>query len=91
MNKELTIVEARQRLTQLPEELKGGPGHSAITVTRRGRPVLAVMNYDLYDSIIETLEIMADPELMADLRESISQADTGQLISWGDIQQENGW
>ena len=90
MNKELTIVEARNRLTQLPDELNEGQG-TTITVTRRGRPVMAMMSYDLFDAIIETLEIMSDPELMAELRQSILEAESGQLIPWEDIKRENGW
>lgn len=89
MNKELTIVEARNRLTQLPDELN--KGQDTITVTRRGRPVMAMMSYDLFDSIIETLEIMSNPELMAELRQSILEAESGQLIPWEDIERENGW
>ena len=90
MTKEMTIVEARTRLTQLSDELQGGRD-SAITVTRRGRPVMALMSYDLYDSIMETLEVMSDPELMAQLRQSIREAESGQLIAWEDIKTENGW
>lgn len=88
MQKELSIVEARNRLTQLPEELSAKGQLSAVTVTRRGKPVLAVMPYELYDSIIETLEIMADPELMALLRQSIQEADDGQLVEWETVKQE---
>lgn len=90
MQKALTIVEARNRLTQLPEELSGGSDNSAVTVTRRGRPVLAVMSYELYDSIVETLEIMADPELMTVLRHSLRQAEDGQVIPWETVKQETG-
>jgi hypothetical protein len=36
----LVMVEVRERLTRLQEELAEGP--RAITVTQRGRPVLAI-------------------------------------------------
>jgi len=87
MQKVLSIVEARNRLTQLPEELEHEKGN-AVTITRRGKPVLAVMPYDLYDSIVETLEVMSDPELMALLRQSIQEANEGKLLEWETVKQE---
>lgn len=87
MQKEMTIVEARNRLTQLSEELSNGDT-DAIAITRRGKPILAVMPYDVYDTIVETLEIMSDPELMLTLRQSIQEADDGKLIPWEMVKQE---
>ena len=87
MQKVLSMVEARNRLTQLPEELEGEKSN-AVTITRRGKPVLAVMPYDLYDSILETLEVMSDPELMALLRQSIQEANNGKLLEWETVEQE---
>ena len=87
MPKELSIVEARNRLTHLPEELE--QEHSgALTITRRGKPVLAVMPYALYDSLMETLEVMSDPELMPLLRQSIQEASEGKLVEWAAVKQE---
>jgi len=86
MQKQLSIVEARNRLTQLPEELEAN--HDAIAITRRGKPVMAVMSYALYDSLTETLEVMADPELMKLLRQSIKEADAGQLVEWSKAKEE---
>ncbi|HEX8236769.1 MAG TPA: type II toxin-antitoxin system prevent-host-death family antitoxin [Abditibacteriaceae bacterium] len=87
--KELTIVEARNRLTQLPEELRMKGEAGAVTVTRRGKPVLTVMSYELYDSIMETLEIMSDPETMALLRQSIEEAKAGHIIPWQIADEQN--
>ena len=85
MQKVLSIVEARNCLTQLPEELKQ---ENTVTITRRGKPVLAVIPYDLYDSILETLEVMSDPELMGLLRQSIREVEEGNLLEWDTVKQE---
>ncbi len=84
---DLSIAEARSRLTQLPEQLEK---RGAVTVTRRGKPVLAVMSYDLYDSLMETLEIMSDPEQMTILRQSIREAKNGQTVPWQKVKKELG-
>lgn len=86
----LSMSEARKQLTRLPEEFANEPEPGAIAVTRRGEPVLAVLPWDLYESIRETLEIMGDPDLMAELRASIQQAASGQTIPWETAKEQLG-
>ena len=77
MMQSLPMVEARNRLTTLPEELENDRESGAVAITRRGKPVLAVMSWELYECITETLEIMSDPELMAILRQDIKDRKEG--------------
>lgn len=81
MLKDIPITKARHELTSLPKRLAKEPG--AVAVTRRGKPVLAVMPWDLYQSIAETLEIMGDEDLLAALRKSIKEAEEGEGHSLG--------
>jgi hypothetical protein len=48
------------------------------------------MRWDLYESIVETLEIMGDNELMAALRQGIKEIDAGRSISWKEARRELG-
>ncbi len=73
MPKTLSMVEARKRLTALPEEFERERDLDVVTITRRGKPVLALMPWDLYETITETLEILGDVELVSELRESIAE------------------
>jgi antitoxin YefM len=82
----IPIIKARDRLTSLPEELAEEPG--AIAVTRRGEPVLAILPWDLYESIMETLEILGDEDLMAALRQSIKEVSEGKTVPWDRAKQE---
>ncbi len=82
----MPIIKVRDKLTSLPEELEREPG--AIAVTRRGEPVLAILPWDLYESIVETLEILGDEELMAALRQGIKEADEGKAVSWEQAKKE---
>lgn len=91
MTRTMPIIEARKRLTTLPEQFEKDPNAGAVAVTRRGKPVLAIMPYELYESIVETLEIMGDEELMAALRQSIKEADAGKGIPWEQAKKELGW
>jgi antitoxin YefM len=79
------MMEARGKLTGLPEEFERNPETGAITVTRRGKPVLAVMPWELYDSITETLEILSDEKLMKTLRKSLREARKGRTYSMAEV------
>ena len=76
---DLTIMEARRALHELPEHLAKAPG-KAMCITRRGRPVLALLPWDIYESIVETLEVLSDPETTYALRASLKDIRKGRLI-----------
>jgi antitoxin YefM len=86
MQDDIPISEAQHELTSLPEHLAEEP--RAVAITRRGRPVLAVMPWDLYESIIETLDILGDEELMVALRQGIQESEAGQGIPWEQARQQ---
>lgn len=84
----ISITEARNLLTKLPEQLVGE--HAAVALTRRGKPVMALMSWDLYEAIVETLEVMADADLMNALRQGIKEASGGKVTSWETAKSELG-
>ncbi len=88
MTRSMPMIEARKRLTKLPEEFGKGRNADAVAVTRRGKPVLALMPWDLYESLVETLEIMSDEKLLTDFRQGIKEAAGGKLISWQKTRKE---
>jgi len=77
---QLTITQARRGLLNLPERLARVP-ERAVTITRRGRPVLAVMPWEFYESIVETLDVLSDPEMMLALRQSNQDLKHGRRVS----------
>jgi antitoxin YefM len=90
MTRTLPMMEARKQLTSLPETLRHDGEIDVIEITRRGKPVLAVMPWELYDAIAETLEVMGDKDLRALLRQSIEEMDKGESIPWDEAKQELG-
>lgn len=77
---EITMVDARRELTRLPERLDARP--ATVAVTRRGKPVLAIMTWEDYEAILETLEILSDEEAMDQLRQSIREVREGKAVPW---------
>lgn len=78
--KDMPITEAREELTSMPERL--GHTHEAVAVTRRGKPVLAILPWNEYEMLVETLEILGDQESMSQLRQAIQQVKHGKTIGW---------
>ena len=70
MEETLTISQARTRLTRLPRTFAKARAPHAVTITQRGKPVMALLSWDQYEGLIETMEILADAKFMARLRES---------------------
>lgn len=87
MVRNMTISETRNKLTSLHKDLDQ---EETVAVTSRGKPVLALMGWELYESLAETLEVLTDPELYAALRQSIKEADAGNLIPFDVVEKELG-
>lgn len=82
MLQSMPIAEARKVLNQLPDRFAAEPKASALAVTRRGQPVLALMPWSLYQGIVETLEVLGDEAECAALREGIRQIEAGERAVW---------
>ena len=90
MPRTLTMTEARECLTRLPEELASDLEPGALTVTPHGEPVLAVLPYDFYQSLMETLEIMGDHDGLNVIREGLADVETGRTVSLAEAQSRLG-
>ncbi len=91
----LSMVEAREQLTRLPEQfeqnIKNNAGRPMVAVTRRNRPVLAILPWELYESIMETLEILGDDEQVAELKQGLQEASEGKGKPWKAVKKDLGW
>ena len=74
----LTITEARNKFMKLPDE---AASNQIIAITRRNKEVLAVMSWELYEGLLETLEILADPQLMQNLKKGVEDIRSGKTYS----------
>lgn len=83
MEHEMTITEARDRLTQVPDEL--ARDNVPLTVTRHGQPVLAVLPWELYEGLLETLDILSDANMRGALRESLRDLEAGEMVPLDDL------
>lgn len=61
----LGLTETRDILFKLPERLLHF--RDAVAVTKNGRPVMAVMSWELYESLMDTLEAAGNARLAESL------------------------
>jgi PHD/YefM family antitoxin component YafN of YafNO toxin-antitoxin module len=87
MLKTMRITDTRERLTSLHDDLSN---NETVAVTSRGEKILAIMRWEKYEAIRETLAIMGDRRLMKKLRQSIREAAAGKLIPLQEVEKENG-
>lgn len=85
MLKTLKITAAREQLTSIGNKMRTD---ETIAVTNRGKRVLALMRWEKYDAIRETLSILEDEALMKKLRRSIKEAEEGKLIPLEKVEKE---
>lgn len=89
MIKTIPISEARQKFPTLVDKISRLKEKSVITVN--GRPAVVIMSVDEYESWEETNEILADKQLMEDIRQSEKELSEGKGELWEDVKKELGW
>ena len=72
------LTEARNRLSEIVDDVRSTG--SEFVITRHGRPSAVVLGYDEYESLLETLNILSDPETMAALDEAEADLAAGNLV-----------
>ena len=74
----IPIDDAAAILTELRGRLS--EGDHAIALTIKGKPALAVMSWEVFEGIFETMEILSDSEMVASLARGMEDERTGNLI-----------
>ena len=59
-------------------------------VTKRGKPMIVMLSIEDYESLMETLDILADPKAMADLHKGEEDIRKGRTHSWAEIKASLG-
>lgn len=88
MAKTVPFSEARARLSELLDEVRGSQEH--VVITRNGRPVALLMSLDEYESLEETIEVLSDEDLMEQLRRSEEDVKAGRLVDLDDLLKKYG-
>ena len=82
----LPLAEVRANLSKLVDEAVRT--HQRIEVTRQGRRAAVILSADDYDSIMETLAILSDQDLMREVRAAEAQAAADQVYTLDELTEE---
>lgn len=82
----LPLAEVRANLSKLVDEAVRT--HQRIEVTRKGRRAAVILSADDYDSIMETLAILSDQELMREIRAAETAAEGGEVYTLDEVAEE---
>ena len=85
MLSEMTITETKKRMASLEDTMSY---EDTVLITNRGKEVFALMRWEAYDCIRETLEILTDEQLSKDLAEGIKQIRENRLIDFDTFTQK---
>ena len=83
----IPITEARNKFMKLPDQ---AAKDQILAITRRNKEVMAVMSWELYEGLLETLEVLSDPKLMKHLRTAIEDVRNSRTRSLSDVYERLG-
>src|SRR2546423_15440059 len=75
MAKILPISEVKARLPELVTGVE--EREEEVIVTRNGKPAARLINYAEYERLKATLDVLSDPDLMEQIRVSLSELSKG--------------
>lgn len=79
MSETLPLAQVKARFSEMVDRVE--QTHDRITVTRNGRPAAVLLSPDELASLEDTLELLSDPEAMAQLRESLEAHQAGDYVT----------
>ena len=68
LSDQLPLAEVKNRLSEVVEQVQ--TEHARVTITKHGRPAAVLISSDDLESLEETLALLSDPDVMAQVRES---------------------
>lgn len=81
---EIALMKAREKLTGLNRELQKNP-KTVVRITHRGKPAMTLMSAELYDTLVETLDVMSDRTTSDALRRSLRDIESGKVHTLDEV------
>jgi prevent-host-death family protein len=79
----LPLAAVKARLSEMVDRVEHT--HDRVTVTRNGRPAAVLISSDELESLEDTLELLSDPDALAELRDSQAAHAAGDFLTGDEI------
>jgi antitoxin YefM len=80
-----SLADAKARLSELVASAE--KTHERTVITKNGRPTVALVSIEDLESLEETIEVLSDPDTLADLREAEINGEYGFFYTQGEIRE----
>ena len=87
MGKTVSATQARKEFFKLLTEVGKG---KHVKITLEGHPPVMLVPEAEWEGLIETLEVMSDPELMRDIRQGMREMKDGKGITLEELEKKLG-
>ncbi|MBN1493460.1 MAG: type II toxin-antitoxin system Phd/YefM family antitoxin [Candidatus Omnitrophica bacterium] len=87
MEKTISLKNVRPQLPAVVDDID--KQMSRYVITKRGKPVVMMISIDDYNSLHETLDILADKELVQGIAEGMNDIRAGRTVPWETIKKEH--
>jgi prevent-host-death family protein len=79
----MPLSEVKARLSEIADEVDRT--HERVHITRNGREYVVLLSAEDLESIEATLELLSDPQAMAEIREADAEVAAGRAISGAEM------
>ena len=83
MSETLPLAEVKAKLSEMVDRVEHT--QDRITVTRNGRPAAVLISPDELASLEDTLDLLSDPDAMAQLRAAQAALEAGDYVTGDEI------
>ncbi len=87
MPESIPLADAKARFSEIVERVVSQ--QERVVVTRNGRAAAVLVSPDDLESLEETLAVLSDPDLLAQVREGRDAARAGDVVSLAEIRDRN--
>lgn len=84
----ISISEARRKIFDIAKEVQKPNTYYEFTIN--GEPRLVIMSKEEFDSIMETMEILGNPEVLEDIKKAEEEYKKGRYVTWDKVKKELG-
>ena len=88
MTKNISLKKLRPMLPKVIEEID--TKIDRFVITRRGKPVALMISIEDYESLIETLNVLADRKLMKRIKQAEADMRKGKIATLESVEKELG-
>ena len=88
MTSTISLKDLRPRLPRIIDRVDSR--YDRFVVTRRGKPVAVMMSAQDYDSLMETLDILADPAARTGMKKGEEDMRRGRTRPWEAVKRDLG-